>query len=82
MSEFGLPCAFLVKLIHINFQLEKYMQFKKKDIYIFSCIINVTSQNWVPSFYMNESANVWLFYLHLNNHIFDVCCVEMVKDIY
>ena len=27
---------FFVKVIIINFQLEKYMQFKKKDVYSFS----------------------------------------------
>ena len=28
-------CIFLVKVILINFQLEKYMQSKEKDVYIF-----------------------------------------------
>ena len=33
MSKFGLSCAlFLVKVILIDFQLEKYMQFKEKDV--------------------------------------------------
>ena len=35
MSKFGLPCAFLVKVILIDFQLEKYMQCKEKDVYNF-----------------------------------------------
>ena len=35
MSKFGLPCALLVKVILIDFQLEKYMQFKEKDVYNF-----------------------------------------------
>ena len=35
MSKFMLPCAFLVKVILINFQLEKYMQCKENDVYIF-----------------------------------------------
>ena len=61
MSKFGLPCAFLVKVILIDFQLEKYMQFKEKDVYIFSCSIDstVTSQNGVPSFHMSQRAYVW-----------------------
>ena len=33
MSKFGLPCAFLVKVIPIKFQVEKYMPFKVKDVY-------------------------------------------------
>ena len=49
MSKFGLPCAFLVKVILVDFQLEKYIQCNEKDVYIFSCSINVTvtSQNGV-----------------------------------
>ena len=35
MSKFGLSCAFLVKVILINFKLEKYMQCKEKDVYNF-----------------------------------------------
>ena len=35
MSEFGLPCAILVKVILIDFRLEKYMQCKEKDVYNF-----------------------------------------------
>ena len=35
MSKFGLPCAFFGKVILIDFQLEKYMQCKEKDVYIF-----------------------------------------------
>ena len=31
MSKFGLPFAFLVKAITINFKLDKYMSFKEKD---------------------------------------------------
>ena len=66
MSKFGLPCAFLVKVIRIDFQLEKYMQCKEKDVYIFSCSINVTvtSQNGVPSFYLHQGAYMLWGYLH------------------
>ena len=35
MSKFGLPRAFLVKMILIDFQLEKYVKYKKKDVYNF-----------------------------------------------
>ena len=35
MSKFGLPCAFLVKVILIDFQPEKYMKCKEKDVYNF-----------------------------------------------
>ena len=35
MSKFGLPCAFLVKVILVDIQLEKYMQFKEKYVYNF-----------------------------------------------
>ena len=62
MSKFGLPCAFLVKVILIDFQLDKYMQVKKKRcLQFFSCIVNVTvtSQNGVPSFHMNQRAYMW-----------------------
>ena len=43
MSKFGLPCAFLVRVILIDFQLEKYMQCKKKDVYNFFLAV-LTSQ--------------------------------------
>ena len=33
MSKFGLPCAFLVKVIFIDFQLEKHLQSQEKDVY-------------------------------------------------
>ena len=33
VSKFGLLCEFLVKVILIDFQLEKYMPFKKKYVY-------------------------------------------------
>ena len=35
MSKFGLPWDFWVKVIHVDFQLEKYMQFKENDVSIF-----------------------------------------------
>ena len=47
MSKFGLPCAFLVNVILIDFQLEKYMQFKEKMFTIFSCSIDVTKVSYL-----------------------------------
>ena len=35
-------CIFWVKVIPIDFQLEKYVPFKEKDVSNFSCSINVT----------------------------------------
>ena len=35
MSKFGLPCAFLVKVIPIDFQLGKCNPVKEKDVSIF-----------------------------------------------
>ena len=35
MSKFGLRVHFLVKVILIDFPLEKYMQCKEKDVYNF-----------------------------------------------
>ena len=32
VSKRGLPCAFLSKVIHIDFKLEKYIQIKEKDV--------------------------------------------------
>ena len=32
MSKFGLPCVFLGKSAPIDFQLEKYIPFKEKDV--------------------------------------------------
>ena len=52
---------------------------------IFSCSSNVTvtSQNGVPSFHLHQRAYMWWGYLHTyNNHIFYVCCIEMVKNVY
>ena len=49
---------------------------------IFSCSINVTvtSQNGVPSFHLHQRAYICWGYLHtLNNLIFYICCIEMVK---
>ena len=63
----GSRVHFWVKVILIDFQLEKYMQCKEKDVYIFfSCSINVTvtSQNRVPSFYLHQRAYMWWGYLH------------------
>ena len=62
----GSRVHFLVKVILIDFQLEKYMQCKEKDVYIFSCSINVTvtSQNGVPSFHLHQRAYMWWGYLH------------------
>ena len=59
-------CFFLVKVILIDFQLEKYMQCKAKMFTIFSCSINVTvtSQNGVPSFHLHQRAYMWWGYLH------------------
>ena len=35
MSKFGLPCAFVwIKVIAIDFQLDKYIPFKEKDVSI------------------------------------------------
>ena len=39
MSKFGLPCAFLVKVILIDFQLEKYTQGQEKDVYNFFAVL-------------------------------------------
>ena len=61
MSKFGLPWEFWVKVINVNFQLEKYMQFKENDVFIFfSCSINVTvtSQNDVPYFHINQTVYI------------------------
>ena len=33
VSKFGIPCAFWVKVIAIDFQLEKYIPFKEKDVH-------------------------------------------------
>ena len=48
---------FMVKVILIDFQLEKYMKCKEKCLH-FSCSIDVTvtSQNGVTSFYMSQRA--------------------------
>ena len=51
----------LTKVIRIDFQLEKYIPFKEKDVsYFLSYSINgtVTSQNDVPSFHMNQTAYI------------------------
>ena len=32
MSKFGLPWEFLVKVIHVDYLLETYMQFKENDV--------------------------------------------------
>ena len=63
MPKFGLPCAFFGKS---DFQLEKYMQFKEKDVYIFSCSTNVT----VTSQYVSVICTY-------NNRIF--CCLLYLK---
>ena len=74
---------FLVKVILIDFQLEKYMQSKEKDVYnFFSCIINVTvtSQNGVPSFHLHQRAYMWWGYLHkLNSLIFMFVALKLPK---
>ena len=61
---------FMVKVILIDFQLEKYMKCKEKCLH-FSCSIDVTvtSQNGVTSFYMSQRAY----------RFFVACCVEMVR---
>ena len=33
--EIWAPCAFLVRVIIIDFKLVKYMQFKEKDVFTF-----------------------------------------------
>ena len=43
--------------------------------------VTVTSQNRVPSFHIIELICGSVIYT-LNNRIFDVCCVEMVKNVY
>ena len=53
VSKLGLPCAFLSKVIHIDFKLEKYIQIKEKMFPIFSCSINV-----IPSFHLNQTAYI------------------------
>ena len=51
---------FLVKVIPIDFKLEKYISFKEKDASNFTCSINVTvtSQIDVPSFHMNQTVYI------------------------
>ena len=62
----GSRVHFLVKVILIDFHLEKYMQCKEKMFTIFSCSINVvvTSQNGVPSFHLHQRAYMWCEHIH------------------
>ena len=55
---------FLVKVILTDFQLEKYMQFMEKDVYIFSCSINVTgtSQNEYGSVIYTYNTGIFLLF--------------------
>ena len=39
MSKFGLPCAFLVKAIHINFQVENICNLRKKMFITFIAVL-------------------------------------------
>ena len=60
-GNLGSRVHFLVKVILIDFQLEKLCSLRKKMFTIFSCSIDVTvtSQNGVPSFHMSQRAYVW-----------------------
>ena len=51
---------FCVKVIPIDFQPEKYIPLKEKDVSNVSCSINVTvtSLSDVPSFHMNQTAYI------------------------
>ena len=53
-------CIFWVKVIAIDFQLDKYIPFKEKDVSIFSCSINgtVTSKIDVQYFLMIQTAYI------------------------
>ena len=55
---------FWVKVILIDFQLEKYILFKEKDVSNFSCSINVTvtSQGDTLSFHRNQSLYLLVLY--------------------
>ena len=82
MSKFGLPCAFLVKMILIDFQLEKYMQFKEKDIKKFFLQYwrhsDVTKCDTVFS---HESKSLYMEVLFTPTIIVFVadCCIGMVR---
>ena len=54
MSNFRVQCAFLVKVISIEFRVERYIAFKEKYVSNYSCglSVTVTSQNDKPSFQM------------------------------
>ena len=54
MSKCWVQCAFLVKVMPIDFWVERYIAFKEKYVSNFSCSLNVTvtSQNDKPSFQM------------------------------
>ena len=62
---------FLVKVILIDFQLEKYMQCKEKDVYNFflQYLGHSTSQNGVPSFHLHQRVYMWCDYLHTYNNL-------------
>ena len=63
---------FGVKVIHIDFQLEKYIPFKEKDVSnCFPCSIKVTvtSQNDVPSCHMNQTVYTCKCCIHLNSFL-------------
>ena len=82
MSKFELKCAFLVKVILIDFQLEKYMQCKEKDVYNF-CLqykrhSDVTKWGTVFSLAPKSLYVVGLF-THLNNLIFMFAALKWLK---
>ena len=79
MSKFGLPCAFLIKMILIDFQLEKFSSLRKMIFTIFSCSIDVTmtSQMGHRLFTGVKELMCGSVIYTYNNRIF--CCVEMVR---
>ena len=54
MPKCWVKCVFLVKVISIDFRVERYIAFKEKYVSNFHCGLNVTvtSQNDKPSFQM------------------------------
>ena len=73
---------FLVKVILINFQLDKYMQCKKKNVYIFflQYLRHSDVTKWGTIFSLaSKSLYVVELFTHVLYSYFYVCCIEMVK---